>query len=99
MNLLDKKQMVAVEEMSSVGVRVSFDGNVVPLKWPNLNDADLVTLAMASLPGDAQTVYEAGVLAAAIHADPQIRRDIFAALSLLDPEKAKQLKEFIAPAP
>lgn len=93
MNLLGKMELVTVEEMTAVGIRVNFGGNVVPLKWQNIGSTDLITMTMTALPKNPQAVYEAGVLAAAIRADPRLQKEICDALWPLDAEKAKQLKE------
>jgi hypothetical protein len=96
MTLLGDKEIVSVSDANSAGIRVSFDGNEMPIKWRDVSDIDLISMAMTYASTDAQTIYEAAALAAASKVGASIQRGAVDLLWTLDVEKGKALKEFLS---
>jgi hypothetical protein len=92
MSLLGNKERVTIEDFNSAGIRVSFDGNAMPIKWGDVSDEDLITMAMTYAATDAQTIFAAAVLADAVKVDASMKQSVIDQLWTLDAEKGKELK-------
>jgi len=87
-----KPESVLFAGADATGLKVSMDGNVLPLRWKEIQDMDLADLTLACQPEDTNTLFHVGVVAFANHRDTLfdnvltklLKADAGRATSLLD---------------
>ncbi|HYF52362.1 MAG TPA: hypothetical protein VEJ63_23345 [Planctomycetota bacterium] len=92
LSIMGKPQNVTVAALGKNGPTLAFGGNSMPLRWKDLSDADLATLAVSVCAKDAEALYNAGAIAKAAKAESELQA-VHVALAPLDAEKAKALNE------
>jgi hypothetical protein len=71
---------------------VVLDGNALPLRWKDIQDADLANLAIACQPEGADALLNAGIVAHAGHKDALFDK-ILTRLLKVNADRAASLRE------
>lgn len=90
--IFGKSEEVAFGGADAEGIKVAMDGNTLPVRWKDVQDVDLARLAFASHPDDAETLYNAGIVAYENHAE-SLYASILAKLTRIDAGRVSSLLE------
>ena len=91
-HVFGREEQVRFSSASASGPTIEMDGNALPLAWRDMNESDLIHLALAVRPDDMETIFHAGALAAAGKLEDQYKR-ILDLLFQKDATKARQLDQ------
>lgn len=87
-----KAESVSFTGADETGIKVVLDGNALPLRWKDIQDADLANLAIACQPEGADALLNAGIVAHAGHKDALFDK-ILTRLLKVNADRAASLRE------
>jgi len=90
LHIMGSYQEVPFESADAKGVKVTIEGNTMPLNWKDLSNADFVNLGLQVCGEDAEAVFHAGALALAERLENPAEKAA-QKLTALKSDKAKEL--------
>jgi hypothetical protein len=90
MTIFGKSESVLFAGADADGIKVTLEGNTLPVRWKDVQDADLARLVFAGFPQDADALYNAGIVAFESHQE-NLYGSIVANLTKIDAGRVSSL--------